>query len=431
MTNRDEYSPLVDITETSKPPLDKNGLAWICFCILGVGLLFPFNCYVAASDYFSDLYGDSYSFLMSLAYNYIQWLLLFVSIFVMPRFSFKSRTIIFLLAGSLILFYMPFNHMIFGGNEKVSMGISLLCTFASGCLASLLFGTVLGLVALFPGEYTGAVMSGNGVAGMIAMALQIITKVSVPATAHGNQESGLIFFFLAGGVLIICLLCFLVLLQLPITKYYLANFEASKLKEQGSVNGIETGDANGGNPKKSARQWVGELLTILKKVWREALVVFTVFFTTLSIFPGLTQLIQTSNEHQLSSDWFIIVFFSIFMVGDFIGRTIPKWFIIFTPSNLWIPTFLRLAFFPLFALCIKPLVFNNNAWYFVFMFIFSISNGYCGTLAMIFGPTKAEEHEKEYAGIIMSFFLNFGIWVSTHFAFLLSYLVTGSTGINF
>ncbi|KYQ93369.1 equilibrative nucleoside transporter (ENT) family protein [Tieghemostelium lacteum] len=409
-----EYIPLMDDTLKSVP-IDKYGMAWGCFCLLGVGLLFPFNCYIAASDYFGSLYPTvPYDFFISLAYNYFQWVLLFVSAYVMPKFSFKSRITIFILAGAAILFFIPFIHMIFSANNTVSMAISLICTFFSGCLASLLFGSVLGLVALFPGEYTGAVMSGNGVAGVIASLLRIITKVSYSDSPSALKSSSFLYFFLGGGLLVICFLCFIVLLQLPITKYYLASYEASKFQSKDSING-------------SADKKKVSIKELMKKIWREALVVFTIFFTTLSLFPGITSLVQNTGDNKMSQDWFQILFVLFFMIGDVTGRTIPKWFIIFKPTNLWIPTFLRLLFFPLFALCVKPLVFRSDAWYFIFMFIFALSNGYCGTLAMMFGPSKADEHEKEITGIVMSFCLNFGIWISTHFAFLVLYLVTGST----
>jgi len=65
------------------------------------------------------------------------------------------------------------------------------------------------------------------------------------------------------------------------------------------------------------------------------------------------------------------------------------------------------------------------------MLLFALTNGYCGTLAMMYGPTNTESHEKEKAGTMMSFFLNFGIFIATHFALLLLYLITGSIGISF
>ena len=135
-----------------------------------------------------------------------------------------------------------------------------------------------------------------------------------------------------------------------------------------------------------------------------------------------------------------------FQVFDFIGRSLPRFFILFSPRTLWIPTVLRFGFFPLFILCLGthsgtiPLVFDSDGWYYPFMAIFALTNGYCGSmypslsvffvslslslsfslslslffsfssflflssklaLAMMFGPVNALEHEKEVAGIVM------------------------------
>lgn len=48
-----------------------------------------------------------------------------------------------------------------------------------GCAAAMLFGTILGLGALFPPQFTGAIMAGNGIAGIIAGGLRIITKAAL------------------------------------------------------------------------------------------------------------------------------------------------------------------------------------------------------------------------------------------------------------
>ena len=60
---------------------------------------------------------------------------------------------------------------------------------------------------------------------------------------------------------------------------------------------------------------------------------------------------------------------------------------------LLIPVVLRLAFLPLFALCnVLPrssdasVVFNSDIYPIVFMALMAISNGYLGTLSMMYGP---------------------------------------------
>jgi len=64
------------------------------------------------------------------------------------------------------------------------------------------------------------------------------------------------------------------------------------------------------------------------------------------------------------------------------------------------------------------------------MILLAFTNGYCGTLSMMFGPKNVEPHEREHAGIIMSFSLNVGIFIAVHFAFLLLYLIEGNVGFS-
>jgi hypothetical protein len=65
---------------------------------------------------------------------------------------------------------------------------------------------------------------------------------------------------------------------------------------------------------------------------------------------------------------------------------------------LWLPSFGRAVFFPLFLLCAHPMVFKHDAFPFVFNALFALSNGYLTTLGMMFAPSRVLPHEKEAAG---------------------------------
>jgi hypothetical protein len=67
----------------------------------------------------------------------------------------------------------------------------------TGCATAMLFGTILGLASIFPPTYITAVMSGNGVAGIIAGGLRCITKGALPngrSPITCSSSSSLIFF---------------------------------------------------------------------------------------------------------------------------------------------------------------------------------------------------------------------------------------------
>lgn len=92
-----------------------------------------------------------------------------------------------------------------------------------------------------------------------------------------------------------------------------------------------------------------------------------------------------------------MILISLFLLFDFIGRSIPSFFIVFSARTLWIPTFLRLVFYPLFILCTPGMssFFQHDAWPFVFSALMALSNGYVGTLGPMFGPMLCKEEDRQ------------------------------------
>ncbi|NXY92410.1 S29A1 protein, partial [Alcedo cyanopectus] len=90
---------------------------------------------------------------------------------------------------------------------------------------------------------------------------------------------------------------------------------------------------------------------------------------------------------------------------------------------------LRVIFIPLFMLCnvqprdYLPVIFSHDAWYIIFMIIFSVSNGYLASLCMCFGPKKVLAHEAETAGAVMAFFLSLGLALGAAVSFLFRILI--------
>ena len=166
---------------------------------------------------------------------------------------------------------------------------------------------------------------------------------------------------------------------------------------------------------------------VLKKVWLMGFTVWSVFFVTLSLFPGMTFVIpSTPSDFPHDPAWFAVINIFIFQVFDFVGRILPRWLVIIKPRVLWIFSVSRVLFGALFILCIIPAshpIFPSNWAAFVIMVFFALSNGYFGTLAMMFGPNTVDDHEKDTAGMIMSVFLQLGIFSAVLFALFILYLV--------
>eukprot|EP00005_Dracoamoeba_jomungandri_P001169 CAMPEP_0174259476 /NCGR_PEP_ID=MMETSP0439-20130205/8294_1 /TAXON_ID=0 /ORGANISM="Stereomyxa ramosa, Strain Chinc5" /LENGTH=440 /DNA_ID=CAMNT_0015343373 /DNA_START=155 /DNA_END=1477 /DNA_ORIENTATION=- len=420
----DEVSELI-FGDTTKAPKDKFGLAWMIFTLLGVGVLFPWNAFITALDYFGDAYSDfPFAFAITLAYNYSAIFFLFISIRFGPKFSFSSRIYLTFGVTFIIQVVTPFISNRFGMSTDVAMGVTLGLIFITGSAIAILFGAILGFASLFPPSFITAVMIGNGIAGILAGVLRIITKAAIPGSLW---TSAMIYFEVSGVLLVCCALGYFFLLRLPITKHYLKlNKMLQDKNEQASINSCDNENDTRVN-----------YFQMFKRIGKDALVVWTVFFVTLTLFPGITGSIESTTS--LSKDgWFAVLMIFCFQFFDFIGRSIPifqsyfswtpkvckfMWSSFFSRKFLWIPTFARFLFFALFIFCIDPLYYNSDGWYFFFMAVFAVSNGYLGTLAMMYGPTGALDHEKEVAGIAMSFFLNFGIFCAAHFALVLRYAV--------
>ncbi|KAK8751945.1 hypothetical protein OTU49_011201 [Cherax quadricarinatus] len=94
---------------------------------------------------------------------------------------------------------------------------------------------------------------------------------------------------------------------------------------------------------------------------------------------------------------------------------------------LYIMVLLRVVFIPLFLLCNHnpnsaiPTVFGHDAWYVVFMLLFSLSNGYCSSLCMMYGPKMVSEDKAEVASSMMAAMLGLGLLTGglSSFAFAL------------
>lgn len=412
MPSYEEKQPLV--SGFSGVPQDKYHVAYCIFALQGLGVLLPWNAFISAGDYFSALYGSSFVFFISLAFNWSGVFVFALLMKLLPRFSFLSRVLTSLALFFVVLIIIPF---LDNFSTTVSMPITLVGVFITGFASSVLQSTVAGLAALFPPEYIGGMMSGSGFAGVIAILLRVITKVALPQTPEGLRTSGMLFFILSAAIMIVCAISFYALLRLPVTQHNLSNYFRIKNTDNARLVGS--------NSEATISQ-------IVPKIWKDGLAVILTFFISLSLFPGITSLVKSNSDvwGADSSGWFSVFLTGLFMIGDVVGRSLPRWYMLISPKFLLFPTVLRFIFFPLFVFCIRPLIFPSDIITCCIVMVFAFSNGYLSTLGMIYGPQKVSAHEKELTGIIMSGCILAGIITGAHFGLLMLYLITGSVGIS-
>jgi len=360
------------------------------------------------------------AFLTTILFNYPALFSLLLCIKWGHKFSMTSRIVIPLIINMIALVViLVVTAPSVGVPLNVSFGILLACCFVCGTASAVLTASSFAWVAMFPGIYTTAVMSGNGLSGVVIGFLRIITLWDFPNDA---QTSAIIYFAIAAFGLLFCIISYLYSRKLPFVNYYVDKNRLASIQTEEKLPLLKTDNMiMTYNTVKRVSLWV-----VMKKIWLEAWNVFFNFFVTLCLFPGL--IVQIPNYREDLNTWFIVLLIFTFQVGDFIGRTIPRWIIMFRKEHLWIPILLRVVFFALFIICIDPIskpVIREDAFPFIIMGLFAVSNGYLGTLAMVYGPSRVDPEELQVAGSTMAFFLNLGIFLGVQVALGIAYPVVG------
>lgn len=143
-------------------------------------------------------------------------------------------------------------------------------------------------------------------------------------------------------------------------------------------------------------------------MWMPATTIFLIFSISLTIFPTITQFIPCNFNNGVDKDgWFSIYFMSLFLLFDWVGRSLPK-FKFFQKLNIKWCFYLaisRVIFFILFPLEAFPKYVDRlDGPYIPFdiissltMIMFALSNGYISSMTMIQFPSVVSESDLKTA----------------------------------
>ena len=218
------------------------------------------------------------------------------------------------------------------------------------------------------------------------------------------------YFAFAAFVLFLGILAFLFLLRLPITKYYMntnitsasdqltptIELQSIDTNVQGNIFPMDTIFLHINADSEWRKQIDISYRVIYKKIWGAPFMEFLNYTLTLFFIPGVVTIIPSTKgdwswfpviliislliEYKLSLYVLNLRFYSLFNIFDFVGKALPKWFFhTMTDKTLFILTGLRVIFLPLLWFCIKPRLFNHDAFPIIFVVLLSISNGICGS----------------------------------------------------
>jgi equilibrative nucleoside transporter 1/2/3 len=216
--------------------VDHGYLAYMLFLFLGIGSLFPWNAFITASSYFGDRFCNSvhennYESYFSFFFTVSQTCGLSLAIKYQSVLSFHLKIFWPLVLYSLVFVFTTVM-VCFEVDHSTMFSLTLLQCCICGLCGSFLSGGLYGLAALFPVEYTGALMIGSALAGLVVSISSISTTLAQPPkhTCHIGKEietvcrpfsidkSALAYFSVASIILFLCILAFSVLVKLPFSQ---------------------------------------------------------------------------------------------------------------------------------------------------------------------------------------------------------------------
>jgi equilibrative nucleoside transporter 1/2/3 len=440
---------------------------FICFW-QGLGNLFPGNAFITAAHYFSvrfcgTLFEENFENYFSVAFMISQTVGLALAAKYQGHVSLANR-IIGPLCVIAAVFVMTTIFVTFDMEANLLFVLTLVSCFIVGASNAILSGGVFGLCADFPPQFTGALMSGQGLAGLTVSLASLVTiwagaEVDLcsddddgECEDHNTDYSALAFFSITCVVLGTCVLSFMALEKLPFTEYFIskaANAHTEDSKAEPLLKGNDNEDESTllSGRRSSVENLYEEsavvsvtkekILEVFAQIRPAAAGAFLSFLVTLSLFPSITVLIESekncdSDATRFHNDLWIPFYFLMFNLTDLIGRlAAPKYPFSITANNVWKFAALRVVFIPLFLFCNVsgsqlPVLFKSDAFPIIFMIFFGMTNGYISTLSMMFGPSLVAPKDAGLAGTLMIFSLTIGLMSGAMFSFVMVLISSGS-----
>ncbi|KAF2751151.1 nucleoside transporter family [Sporormia fimetaria CBS 119925] len=401
------------------------------FVLLGVAMLWAWNMFLAAAPYFQRRFQSNESLLRNfqsaeLSVSTVGNLgSMIVLTKLQARANYPKRIMVSLAIQSVVFTLLALSTRVF---LDVSTGgyfaFLMIAVFSASLATGLCQNGVFAYVAGFGREeYTQGIMAGQGIAGVLPCIAQIVSVLSVPDSkskedgAQQSSTSAFAYFLTATGVSALSLVAFLYMLTRDSSR--------SRMKPTATVSSDETTGLS------SAPHKTVPFRLLISKLYLLATAVFVTFAITM-MFPVYTQQILSVRDpataprlFQPSS--FIPLAFLFWNVGDLIGRVIPavpKFSLTSRPRLLFLLSFLRLFFIPLYLLCniggTGAAIRSDVFYLFVVQLLFGMSNGYLGSNCMMGFVEYVDADEREAAGGFMSLALVGGLTVGSFLSFFAS-----------
>ncbi|KAM9379748.1 equilibrative nucleoside transporter 3 [Phaethornis superciliosus] len=441
---------------SQQKPSDRFHGAYIIFFLLGIGSLLPWNFFIMAKQYWmyklqncsdqaglagqagSDLrdYFESYISIASTVPSVLCLIGNFLLVNKVPASVRILSSLFVMLAIFLVITVLV--------KVDTSTWTTSFFTLTVGCVvvvssaSTILSSSIFGLSSLFPMRNLQALISGQAMGGTISAIASLIDL----AAAADVTDSALAYFFTADIFIVFCIMVYLLLPRLEYSRFYLGTQKESPSLAtvppdscmEDEVSQMPGGITNTSFLPKSTS--IPPLRPILQKTALLGFCLFYVFFISIIIFPSLSSNIESVNKSSgsvWSTKYFVpLTSFLLYNFADWCGRQMTAWIKVPGPKSKLLPilVLLRTIFLPLFILSnyqprahIQMVIFKHDVYPIVFTTLLGLTNGYLGTLVMVYGPKIVPKELAEAAGVLMNFYIAVGLAVGSACSVLIVHLL--------
>lgn len=409
-------------------------LACSLFALVGIGYLFPFSALTQPVDYWKMLFPDyNIEFALTSTFMYTNLAFLALIVVALGRPWYTGRIVGGFVGQLVVLAFIPTSYF-FMTSESANAVAVLGGTAAVAVATALIDSATIALVSQYPLRVQESFQLGVGLSSLIGSFYRDLTKLVFPPDQL--VASTLIYFYTGALTIALCIVAYFKVMSLEISqKYALAKLDDGvELTEKSHLLAADAlistdRQSDGSSPAQSDGTVDGTAptkWTVLRKVAHLQLLITLVFVCSLALWPPLVTEIKTYNFPELQENgWWSLILLTIFSIWDCVGRFMVRHRFGFTPQNIWIVVLARFLLIPVIVGIVKGYWLTSDVWSVLFVSLLGHSNGYIGTLTIIFVNESVHPDEQQLAGPFTSFFLNLGLVLGASAGLLMEKLVLG------
>lgn len=399
-------------------PARPNRVLLVFFLIQGLGMLFPWNALLTASESLEkSLEGHKYksSFVKYSVIPYFVCNVITLSLLLRPiRKSIDRALAMASFFGNALVFVVLLLILTLSLDGNAKYIIFMLLYGVTGLCAAIIQSNLFAISSRLGPNYSVSILLGQAISGTVASLINLIIKL---VWKDSVVESGCIFYAIS---LIVVVCCFIIYIPLP-------RLITAELQNQSQVQE---------RPQVTQSEVLG-LKKMLKNIYPLVIAMIANFALTLMIFPGFTTRIHPMTE---GDQYFIPITFLLFNIFDLVGRSIPD-AVKYVSTRFSLHSALRFdhsmllfqlirwILIPLFALCPVskdydkptwiPSIFKHDAISYFLISALAATSGAAATFVFVAAPeirvkSGNDERglydvEKALCGRIMTFSMLIGL----------------------